>query len=236
MVTRIHRFDFNTLRDFRGPIVVNTLDSILENEELAPPPPPVFTQADLDAARLSAKREGYTEGFAAGKTEAQAEADQQLMRSNDTIVQLGTNISDLRNRYTHMIAQESSQLSQLISSIARKVAGEAMDARGEEEIFAIVTRCLPVIFSKPKLVIDMHPDIFERTLERIENLFREHGIEAEIQFRSNPGLGISDVTIDWGSGQINRSAENLWQEIDGLIARMPLEVALDETNPIHKNQ
>lgn len=54
--TRIHRFDFNTLRDFRGPIVMKATDEPLVVDLPPPPPPPVYNEAQLEAAQLEAKK------------------------------------------------------------------------------------------------------------------------------------------------------------------------------------
>lgn len=228
MTGRIHRFDFGALRDFRGPIVINTAHDLHAVEaEPPPPPPPAFNEQELNAARMAAKREGYHEGFAAGKLEAQNEADQKLADANEVIAKLGGMLTALTYSYQQMLVQESENLARMITTIAHKVAGDAMEKRGEMAIFSMVEQCLPVLLSKPKLVIDLHPDIFERALERIETTLQASGAEAEIQFRANPEIGISDIHLDWGAGKVSRDASALWQEIDSLIARVPLEVSVD---------
>lgn len=226
--TRIHRFDFGTLRDFRGPIAVKAAATI-EVEAPAPPPPPTFSESDLEAARLAGKKEGYAEGFAAGKQDAAREADTKTLNADSAILQLVDMMIDASHRYKALLQNESSYLGQLTLSVARKVAAEAIDARGEQVIMAVIERCLPVIFSKPRLIIEVNPEVFERTLERVESFLRESSFEGEIQFKANPEMGMSDVRLDWGSGQVNHSAATLWEEIDTLIARVPLEITFAET-------
>ena len=77
----------------------------------------------------------------------------------------------------------------------------------------------------------LHPTTLglEHTLERIESTLRSAGFEGEVQFKSNPQIQISDVTIDWVSGQVHRSTENLWEEIQTLVERVPLELTFAET-------
>ncbi len=225
--SRIQRFDFGGLRDFRGPIVVKTV------EEAAPieiaPPPPVYSEEDLEAARAAGRKQGYSEGFAAGDLEARKQFDSKTEAANTFLGHLAGEVSDIQRRYVTMLTAETAQLSQLILSVARKVAGEAIDQRGEQAINAIVTQCLPVIFSKPRLVIDLHPDLFTQTIDVIEAGLRAHGFEGEIQFRGNPAMGLSDINVDWGTGQVERNVETLWQEVDAIINRIPLELAFAET-------
>lgn len=229
MERRIHRFDFGNLRDFRGPIVMQTVRDVVEEAPPPPPPPPTFSEQDLESARLAGRKQGYTEGFNAGKTEAQREFDRATDAGNAIISQLGGMVSGLQSRYRQILVAESANLSDLTLSIAKKVAGDALDSRGAEAIAAIIERCMPVILSKPKLIIELHPDHFEQLLTRIETQLQTEGFEGEVQFKSNPNLGPGDVHLDWHSGNVHRSAEALWEEINTLIQRVPLEMTFAET-------
>lgn len=224
---RIHRFDFGALRDFRGPIIAQALE---EKAPISPPPPPppVYSEHDLETARSAAKKQGFADGFLAGKQEAAQESDQKSEDANGAIRALADAISELKTRYEQLLANEAIYLSQITTSIARKVAAEALDERGIETISAIMARCLPVIFSKPKLMVDINPEIFERAVERLESQLQSSGFSGEIQFRLNPELGKSDIALDWVSGQLNRSEQMLWNEIETLMASVPLEITLPE--------
>lgn len=225
---RIHRFDFNGLRDFRGPIVMQAEVAPVEVAP-PPPPPPTFSEAELDASRMAGRKQGYTEGFTAGRQEAQRETDRRAEDANAAISKLADAVGNLQTSYHRMLLTEATQLKQLITTIARKVAGEAINARGVETIEAVVERCLPVIFTKPRVIIELHPGILEAAIERIENQLRREGFEGEIQFRSNEDLGISDISIDWITGQVSRSEAALWEEIHTLLERVPLELTFAET-------
>lgn len=228
-MARIQRFDFGTLRDFRGPIVLQTMRDQVEEAPPPPPPPPTYSEADLEAARLSARKQGFSEGFLAGEREAAQKFDALTSQSNSMIETLGSLLTSIEKRYAELVQKESQQLPQLISVIARKVAGDAMSQRGEQEIIAMVERCLPVIFGKPKLTIELNPKILERAQSRIESTLQTAGYEGQVQFKTNNTLAISDVTLDWVTGSATRSAAELWQEIDTLIDRIPLEITFQET-------
>lgn len=230
MSTRIQRFDFGGLRDFRGPIVVKAISQQAE-QDIAPPPPPapVFSEQDIEAARIAGRKQGFNEGFSAGALEAKKQADAMTEQANDSIAQLAGMVETARAQYRAILQEESAYLSKFVLSVARKVAGEAINERGEREVIAIVEQCLPVIFSKPRLSIELNPKLFERALERIETTLRAQGFEGEVLFRANESLGLSDITLDWGSGEMRRSAEQLWQEIETLVERIPLELTFAET-------
>ena len=227
--TRISRFDFNTLRDFRGPIVVNTVENLVVEVAPPPPPPPVFSEAEFDAGKQAGRKLGFSEGFIAGEQEAKKKADAKAESANDLIASLSTMVTQMQERYKQLLSEETTYLSQLILSVSRKVAGNAIDERGGQIIENVLTQCLPVIFSKPKVVIELNPELFEQTIGRIESQLQAYGFEGEVQFKGNPNFGMSDVTIDWGSGQVERKAAELWSEIEELIQRVPLELTFADT-------
>ena len=224
--TRIHRFDFNSLRDFRGPIVMKAANEQLVVDLPPPPPPPVFHEGDLEAARLEGKKQGYADGFLAGQHEAFQQADAKLRHAHEVISQMADTVKTMQGRYLELLSGESEQLSQLVRSIAQKVIGSQLQSSDVAAIQQVVTQCLPVIFNKPKLVVELNPDMFEFTINYIEEQLRNAGFEGEIQFKGNLALGVSDVILDWGNGHMQRSADALWAEVETLIARMPLAITL----------
>ena len=226
---RIHRFDFNSLRDFRGPIVASATENFAIEIAPAPMSAPIFSEEDLESVRIAGRKQGYGEGFSAGQLEAKKQADAKAYAANDLIASLADMVATMQARYGALLMNESSHLSQLILSVARKVAGNAIDERGEQIVQSVVTQCLPVIFSKPRVIIELNPALFETTMERIESQLRAHGFEGEIQFKGNGEFGLSDITLDWGNGQITRSTKTLWSEIETLIERVPHELTFADT-------
>jgi hypothetical protein len=110
-----------------------------------------------------------------------------------------------------------------------------MESRSEQIILAIVERTLPVIFSKPKLVVELHPDLFAHAGERIEEQLRSSGFAGELQFKGNSAFQLADITLDWGAGQVQRSTDNLWEEVEAIITRVPLELTFMETLNTYEN-
>lgn len=223
MTTGIQRFDFGSLRDFRAPFVVpEVIVEEMEDVLPPPPPPPTFSQEDLDHACAAAKKLGYAEGFDAGIADEQSRRDAKRESVDQIILAMGGMLNGLQDDYETLLNRESGELSALVLAIARKVAGDALAVYGADATTALIAQCLPVIFSKPRLSIELHPDMFDSTLPPIEALLKQSGFEGEVQFRANSQMGMHDVRLDWGNGQAARSTAMLWQEIEQLIAAMPL--------------
>jgi flagellar assembly protein FliH len=229
----LQRLDFQHLRDFRQPIAVNTraLEPAAETPP-PPPPPPTFGEAELEQAKQAAKKLGYAEGFEAGLKQASTESEAREKDIAAALTRLREQSEQLYATYDKLIAEQSAELSEMVLAIARKVAGEALDARGMDTIVALVGRCLPVMFAKPKIVIELNPESIEAGRDRIVSHLEQHGFEGEIQFRANEHMARHDARIEWGNGQATRSTEIIWAEIEALLHQMPLTPQLPQpTSP-----
>lgn len=230
MSGKLQRYDFTYLRDFRGPIPAQIAsEDIQVDEALLAPLAPTFSEADIESARLTGRKTGFSEGFEAGTAQAKKDADLLTHEANSYITKMGDAIAGAQKNYQDILTREGADLADLILMIAKKVAGDALDQRSAETITQLVNRCLPVLFSKPRVIVDLNPSAFERVIERIETTLQAQGYEGEIQFRANPNLGVHDVTLDWGSGVASRNTAALWEEISALIERIPLEMTFAET-------
>ncbi len=222
MTIRLQRFEFGTLRDFRGPLVhVPVVEEVVEEVYVAPPPP-VFGEEDVEIARAAAHKLGHAEGYQAGLTHAAEQADAKRVHAEKTVSNLSGRIDDLQYRYQELLNKEANELSQLVLMIARKISGVALDAHGSQGIAALVERCLPIILSKPQLIVELNPEKFESTMDHIESLLHASGFEGQVQFRTNPALGTHDAVLDWNAGLATRNTAELWQEIETLLASMPI--------------
>lgn len=221
MVTRLQRFDFGAMRDFRKPVPVVIADEMQATLPEASPPAPQFSEQELMTARSVARDEGYADGVATGLAQAAAAADAEQGRAMAAIKRLGEQLDQLQSRYADLIAHESQELSALVLMIARKVAGEALMANHARVIEALVAQCLPVFFSRPRLLIDLHPDALPVVSAQVTSLLQQRSFEGDVQFRGNAALDQADVMLDWGHGQARRSTAQLWQDIESLLQKMP---------------
>lgn len=227
MVRQLQRFDFGNLRDFRDPIQLRTevVEEIVEAPP-PPPPPPSFNEDQLQQARLDAKKLGYNEGFLAGMAQAQTEFDSKNQQAQDALIGIGAQVTQLAETYNDVIMRESFEVSELALVIARKVAAEALDARSVDVIAALVARCLPVIYNRPKLVIELHPDVLPQAEPKLKEYLTAQGFEGYVQFRDNPALSVSDVRVDWATGLAERSTDALWKQVESVIAGVPTGIDL----------
>jgi flagellar assembly protein FliH len=225
MSIKLQRYDFGSLRDFRGPIAY--AEPMNEQAETPPPPPPpVYDEADLELARVDAKKLGYQEGFLAGEANAKSLADVQTHQCQQTIIALSEQLADLDARYAETLSAQSREITQLAYTIAQKVAGAALDSNSVSVIASLVQHCLPVILNKPRAVIELHPDMIANSEAVLRQHLASERYEGEIIFHPNPAIAAHDVRINWGQGHAERKTADLWQEIESLLEKIPTSVTL----------
>lgn len=228
---RLQRFDMQHLRDFRQPITVNAavLADPIEAAPPPPPPPPVFSEADIDHARAAASKLGYAEGFEAGLAQAHTEDTARAKDIAAAAARIAEQLAALVAGHQQLITEQASELGQLVMVIARKVAGEALDKHGMETVSALMQRCVPVIFDKPRVTVELSPTLLALAEPVLTASLKESGFEGDIQFRANEQFDSHDMRVDWGAGQATRSGEVLWQEIEALLQHVPLTPTLPAT-------
>lgn len=229
MTGRLQRFDVQYLRDFRAPITVNPSAMPAEEAE-APPPPPVYSETELASARDVAKKLGYAEGFEAGIQQANTEAHAKARDLAHALERIGEQLTQLLASHQQLIDQQSSELSELVLMIARKVAGEALDARGTETVRALVARCLPAVFTKPKIAIELAPTMLRDAEEMLREHLAQAGYEGEIEFRAIAEMAESDIRISWSNGEASRTTASLWHDIEALLQQAPLTPTLPQNH------
>lgn len=231
MTSRLQRYDMHFLRDFRAPIAVNA--AVFEAQEAAAPlpPPPTYNDDDLSQARDVAKKLGYAEGFEAGLAQANTEAHAKARDLANALEKMREHVAQLAGSYQQLIDQQAAELTELVLLIARKVAGEALAAHGTDTVRGLVERCLPVVFGKPKVVIELAPSMVADAEEAIRLDFEQAGFSGELECRALDTLEPSDVRVSWASGEANRSTAALWAEIEALLHSTALTPTLPTTEP-----
>lgn len=232
---KLQRFDNQFLRDFRSPITVNP-KAIAEPETVvAAPPPPVFQESDMEHARDAAKKIGYAEGFEAGIAQANTEAQATARDLAHQMERIESHIARVSAQYHELITQQSAELSQLVLLIARKVAGDALEAHADRAVVELVARCLPIVYGKPRLAIELAPGMQAAVEPQLRAQLAKSGYEGEIEFRTIEGMEPSDVRVDWGNGAAERATGALWTEIEALLQQVPLSPTLPTHEPLNEH-
>jgi flagellar assembly protein FliH len=191
--------------DFDGPVQPPAPEPPPEPEVIEP----VFTAAELKAAREEAWREA-DELARAELASARAAA---VQLSLATIAeQLGQAAQD-----AHTMAEDSAEaIAQLLLAGFAAAFPVLSRRHGKAEVQAVLQRILPALDCEPKVSIRVSPELAVAVAGELEQL--DPDIAALMQIVPVETMSPGDVRINWRAGQAVRDTARLWQEIEAVLA------------------
>jgi flagellar assembly protein FliH len=204
-------YDFNQPEDEKPD--PRAVEGQIEDVDAEPePPPPMFTEEDLDTAR----EEGRVLGHAQGLKDAEESALHFLALAVEAIAdQMGTlhAAQEQANAETHKMAAALSM------AVVNKILPSYMQTHGIAEIEALVTECLPHVLNEPRLILRVAPANEDGVRERIEPMARNRGFDGSVVVMADPALGPADCRLEWDNGGAERRADSLMQKIQAIVDR-----------------
>jgi flagellar assembly protein FliH len=173
-----------------------------------------FTQDDIDSARMWGVEEGreMEEGRCAQSLQAIASQMQLILAR---------------------LAHESDALRQeaagLAMAAASKIAGEALNAYPIDTIEQLAAEAVQDLRDEPRLSVRCAPELVEDLAERLERTARDLGFEGAIRVRGNAEMSGADVRLEWATGAIERSAEDIDARLGEVVARWLAAASQEET-------
>ena len=202
-------------------------------EAVAPPPPepevvePEITEDDLEQARDEGRREGIDLGREEGRSEAYAGIEQ---TTQNLLVGLTGRIGELITEQPKLRRVIATEALDAASTIVKKLLPSLEKSEALKEIEAVVSECLERAQDEPRLVVRVSERMLEPVKTRIDALVASEGFEGKIVFLAVEGFGDSDVRVEWADGGAERNVENLWRDIDQILARF-LKVPAESLSP-----
>ncbi len=190
----------------------------LENEI---PPPPSFSEDELEAAR----QESLINGRDQGRKEAAQAIEQACTNSLDVISgQLDQLARQLDGRLERI--ERDSLLAAL--TVVRKLFPAL--ARREElsEIEAVLKDCLQRLHDEPRIVVRSSEAMLEILRPRIEKISNETGFEGRLVLLSDTEFRSSDVKVEWADGGAERNTARMWAKIEARFSQLFKTTALCE--------
>jgi flagellar assembly protein FliH len=197
-------------------------DDELVIEELPPepvevvaiePPPPTFSEAELAAARAA----GHAEGDAAGRAAAASAIESRIAELTQAIANAIPGLAADRDQAVAAVSQEAARLAH---AMVRRIMPELARRYRIEEIEAVVIDSLNKALDQPRIIIRTPSDVTGYLTDRLETVARQHGFGGRVIVLSDPGLGPSDVKVEWGDGGAERCVQRAWGDIDAIVARV----------------
>lgn len=118
----------------------------------------------------------------------------------------------------------------LALAAAKKLAGAAIAANAGDAIAEFCARVMKDLRGEPRFNVHCAGAIAGPVAELLEKTAAESGFEGAVIVRASPDMTGADCRLEWGSGSIERTQEDIEARIDVLIADW-LAAPDDDTAP-----
>lgn len=184
--------------------------------ELPPEPEviePVFTAAELKAAREEAWREADELARAElnGARERAAQA---------ALTGIAEQLQGAREQARDIAEASADAIAQLLLASFASAFPELCRRHGHAEIRAVIQQILPALESEPKVTIRVAPDAVPGVSRQLDRL--DADLAAVVQIIPNDTMLPSDVRIQWRAGQAIRDTARIWNDIEAALAPVGL--------------
>lgn len=176
------------------------------------PPPPTFTEEQLQAAQATAWQEGHQ----AGLDDARKTNEAQTLA---LLENLGAQISGMHVHQDLANERIAAELSGFALEICRRILPSFVDSQGGEELRVLLGECLEKIAPASRILITVSPDALGLLEPQIEALAARSGFEGRMKLVSDPALGPTDIVATWDGGSMQRIEKDIWEKIEAIVAR-----------------
>lgn len=216
----ISRFDFGALRDFSHPFEAVHEEPIIVDlpiEPEAPPPPPTYSQEQLDRAMADAREQGRQHGIEEGRLQAQHEETQRQQATQQALASITTQLAQAQSAYAARLEQGRQETTQLALAIAKQVCHLTLREYPAAFFDTLVLRCLPVILRQPRLIATVHPDLVEIVEQSFRQMRMENNYEGLLEVRANATLAAFDAKLHWEDGSAEIRTDEIWRSIENIL-------------------
>jgi len=182
---------------------------------------PVYSVAELTAAREAAEQEGHDRALAEAETSGRAASHRAL--------------TEIAARLTAAGAEAASLAEQSSEAIARLLLGcfatafPALSARhGAGEVAAVMHAILPALHREPKITVRINPHLIAAMTEEIRSL--DVDLAARVRLIPTDAIALGDARVTWDNGAATRDTASLWRQIETVLAPAGL---LNGADPRH---
>ncbi|MFG5120325.1 flagellar assembly protein FliH [Methylorubrum sp. POS3] len=166
-----------------------------------PSPAEAEAAAQVAADREATAAAAHARGLQEGRAEAAAQGQARLA---DALTRVGLAAAGLIHQSDARDAEREAQALAFATALAKRIAGEALDARplaGVEEAARAALRHLRGV---PHLVLRLNESLVEDAETLMRRLAREHGFEGRLVVLGEPDMPPGDARLEWADGGVVR--------------------------------
>jgi flagellar assembly protein FliH len=160
-----------------------------------------------------------TDSLAAkARAEAEAKARQSIeAKGFASVDRIAAHLSPVAAQLAEIAETLRREAAELALIAARKIAGAALDANGEEAAIQGIEDVIRKLKSAPSVVVRVAPDAIPQVERRIEQL-RQKGFGTHVHFVGDAKARPGDWHVVWGEGSTGFSREGVEAALENIIA------------------
>jgi len=185
--------------------------TVLDDPE---PPLPVFTAAEVAAARADAYAEGHRNGLAQAAADRAEVTRQMLAMIADRLDGAGAEAA--------RVAEDSADaVARLLLGTLATMLPALCSRHGAGEVVALTRAVLPALTREPRVILRVSPHVARVVEQELDRLDPE--LRARVSLSPTDAVAPGDVRIAWQDGAAIRDAATLWRKVTEALA--PLDLA-----------
>jgi len=182
----------------------------LAHMESEVPPPPSFSEEELETA----KKIAFENGRQAGLDEAN------IAISNQTISNLQimtAQLAVLHDKQELANETHAAKLAQITGEILSKLLPYYAHTNGAQEIQTFIRDCISPILDDSRVVIHLSTEAKDHLEAQLIQISEEAGFEGRLLIIGDPAMELSDAKVDWDGGGAERNWDDIWVDINEAI-------------------
>lgn len=172
-----------------------------------------FSEEDVKKAREEGFQEGYGKGHEEGLLNGKKERFEVDRSISTSLSMLDQKLELLYQSFSAHLHKSTEDVEKLALMIAKKVAGKALDEKGEANIRHLVGECIGFILHEPEVTITVHRSMIQSLNDYLSQQLKIQGAEGKIHIQGSNDMPETDCTIEWKEGGAQLSIQDRWQQI-----------------------
>jgi len=181
-------------------------DDYVEEPEFVEPPPPVFSEEELETAR----KDSYAQGKKDGLEEARVSREKFVSELIQKIQREFKTLFAAESERAALFETESVYLARAVFSRLFPLLNEK---NGLAEVEAVIVNALENGRNIPEIIVEVNPDYVESVQQHIAKTAESLSAAGTCRIAANPALKAGDCHLVWQDGGAERSADAIADQI-----------------------
>lgn len=196
-----------------------SLDPRRQAVEASPPPPPI-DEAELEALRDAARKDGYAQGHAQGYEQGRAVGHREgHARGLEAAHAEATRLQALAGNFSDALALADDEVAHALVTLALDVARELVRGTLRADPSAVAAAARELLEAEPALAgspcLLLHPDDAELVASHLHGELQAAGWTV----RTDPGVERGGCIATATSGEIDATLPTRWRRVVGALGR-----------------